>query len=110
MGAPYGGRRKTGAYPSAPVCALGHLPLAGEAWTRAGGWDEGASGRTLCAHGERAAPVVLIVTGPALWAHDMRPDGGRGAVRVSLAIPRWGRMGCARTKGGEKVLFARGGA
>ena len=92
MEAPYGGRRKTEAYPSAPVCALGHLPLAGEVWAGAGGWDEGASGRTLCAHGERAAPVVLIFTGPALWAHGMRPDERRGAVRVSLAVPRCGRM------------------
>ena len=32
------------------------------------------SGRTLCAHGAGPAPVVLIVTDPALWAHGMRPD------------------------------------
>ena len=36
------------------------------------------SGRTLCAHGERGTALLLIVPGPALWAHDMLPDGGTG--------------------------------
>ena len=46
------------------------------------------------------APVVLIVTGPALWAHDMRPDGRyRNRIGASPGmLTCCGRMICAPTE------------